>query len=109
MRIKINNKDRELLTVARHVVRYQVTYIAMFFSTGFVVKFMELEIWILLFMISFLVHSIYILFIFIAKENLCPNCNNRFFMKKDNPLNIGFSIYTKKCTNCGYKLKVDKK
>lgn len=105
----MNNKDRELLTVARHVVRYQVTSLAMLWSTGFVVKFIELETWMLLFMMSLLVQSIYILFIFIVKENLCPNCNNRFFMKKDNFLNIGFSIYTKKCTNCGYKLKVDKK
>lgn len=105
----MNNKDRELLTVARHVVRYQVTCIAMFLSTGFVVQFVELEIWIALFMISLLVHSIYILLIFIVKENFCPNCNNRFFMKKDNSLNIGFGIYTKKCTNCGYKLKVNKK
>lgn len=105
----MNNQDYELLTVARHVVRFQVTSIGMLWSTGFVVKLIELEIWMTLVMISFLVHGIYILFIFIARENLCPNCHNRFFIKKDSALNIGFSIYTKKCTNCGYKLKVDKK
>lgn len=43
--------------------------------------------------------------ILIFDDNLCPHCNEYFFKKKGEVANIGFSIYTKKCTNCGYKLK----
>lgn len=51
-----------------------------------------------------LVYSLYILNILIFSDNICPNCNGNFFKKNETVSNLGFSIYTKKCTNCGYKV-----
>lgn len=108
MVLKMSDKDYELATVARYVVCYQVTSIIMVFSTGFISKMIKIEIYIPFIIMTFFFFTFYIFFILFVKENICPKCNNSFFKKKNEFLNIGFSIYTRKCTNCGYKLNIDK-
>lgn len=105
----MNNKDRELLTVAKHFVYCQMASIVMVWSAGFILKFIRIEIYAPLLILMLFAYSFYIFYILFVKENLCPNCGNNFFKQNNQFFNIGFSVYTKKCTNCGYKLTVDKK
>lgn len=46
---------------------------------------------------------VYALFILLQRPQ-CPSCHQSFLTKGDG-FNIGFSLYTHKCSNCGYKLK----
>lgn len=98
-------KDTILLKVANAVIIYQALSMIFVFSTGFVTLFIPIEIYVILFLFCFFISSMYIFFVLVINDNLCPNCNEYFFKKKGEFMNIGFSMYTKKCTNCGYKLK----
>lgn len=94
------NRNNFLISVANKVIFTQVSLHVSFI--GFI--FMG-DIFIILFIPVFLIGCLYILKLLIFDDNLCPNCNEYFFKKKGEFMNIGFSMYTKKCTNCGYKLK----
>lgn len=48
------------------------------------------------------IYSLYILKILIFDDHPCPQCHLSFFKKRDSFSNLGFSIYTKKCTNCKF-------
>lgn len=54
----------------------------------------------LLFCFYFLVSTLFI----IAKQPKCPFCEKPFFTK-GYAFNVGFSMYTGKCSNCGCKIK----
>lgn len=94
------NRNNFLISVANKVIFTQVSLHVSFI--GFI--FMG-DIFIILFTPVFLIGCLYILKLLIFDDNLCPNCNEYFFKKKREVFNIGFSMYTRKCTNCGYKLK----
>ncbi|OBX82481.1 hypothetical protein A7456_07000 [Moraxella nonliquefaciens] len=100
-------KDIYLRKVANQTVIYQISTIVCFFVISIVFQMNEVAI--MLFITMFFAYSFYILVILVFQENLCPNCGEHFFKKKNSFSNLGFSFYTKKCTNCGYKLDIDKK
>ena len=58
---------------------------------------------IIIFFLVFSSTAMYAFYILLS-EPKCPNCHG-LFLAKNYPLNIGFSIYTKKCTTCAYKLR----
>ncbi|WP_433847968.1 hypothetical protein [Acinetobacter proteolyticus] len=99
------NINETLRSVANKVVVYQ--FFSIIILAFFTVVGSEYDLNVLVFLGFFIVavYSIYILKILIFDENICPNCNKSFFKKEGSLSNLGFSIYTKKCTNCGYKLK----
>lgn len=97
------NVDQKLRQVANLTCFFQYSSILIFLIIGFVFN-MNFSLFFLFFTFYFL-FGFYIIFILIINDNLCPNCNEYFFKKKGEFMNIGFSMYTKKCTNCGYKLK----
>lgn len=98
-------KDKQLNSVANSVVLYQTITLSLFFTIILVFGF-NIYVFYLLNLFIF-IYSFYIVYNILVKENLCPQCGNSFFRKKDSFANIGFSIYTKKCTNCKYKLAKD--
>ena len=97
------NEDCKLKRIANLVVSYQMISIVCFLSISIIFEMNKILLG--LFIVIFFIYSFYIMAILIFRDNLCPNCSNTFFKKKDTLINIGFSIYTKKCTNCGYRLK----
>ncbi|ENX55958.1 MULTISPECIES: hypothetical protein [Acinetobacter] len=99
------NVNERLRGVAKKVVAYQ--FFSIIILTFFTVVGSEFDLNFLVFLGFFIVaiYSMYILKILIFDENICPNCNKSFFKKEGSLSNLGFSIYTKKCTSCGCKLK----
>ncbi|EPF71643.1 hypothetical protein GCM10025882_22260 [Acinetobacter gyllenbergii] len=99
------NVNEGLRSVAKKVVAYQ--FFSIIILILFTVVGSEFDLNILVFLGFFIVAicGIYILKILIFDENICPNCNKSFFKKEGGLSNLGFSIYTKNCTNCGYKLQ----
>lgn len=95
--------DLYLRKIANKVLFYQIITIICFLIISII--FEMNEILLLLSIPVFFVYTAYILLILIFQDHNCPNCGESFFKKKGTFADIGFSIYTKKCTNCLYKLK----
>lgn len=99
------NIDKKLEKVANLACFFQWSSVLLLVVIGFV---FDMDIFmVFLFFLFYSCFGFYILLILILSDNLCPNCHEYFFKKKGEMFNIGFSIYTKRCTNCGYKLKKD--
>ncbi len=97
------NKQK-LRKVAFHAVLYQLLSIAilsLFTTLGYS---FDLPVFVLIGFIIIVCYSAYILKILIIDDNLCPNCHHHFFKRAGSFSNLGFSIYTKKCTNCKFKV-----
>jgi predicted RNA-binding Zn-ribbon protein involved in translation (DUF1610 family) len=86
------------------LVGYQLGSVALLLSSGILWERYSNDYIIFLAMVFFVILSgfaVYKLYV----NSQCPQCRNNFFYKSNNPMNLGFSLYTHKCTNCGYKLK----
>lgn len=44
--------------------------------------------------------------VIILQQPKCPYCEKSFFTKGDNIFNVGFSMYTRRCTNCKSSLNL---
>jgi len=57
----------------------------------------------LLVLVLLFLYGVLMLYILLNHDE-CPNCGKRFFFKGENGFNLGFSMYTHKCSNCKHKL-----
>ena len=95
--------DATLRSYCNTLLAFQLGMPILLFMSCIFWEYTGSVIWLVIFFpISFIMGmcALYIL----LSEPKCPNCHG-LFLAKNYPLNIGFSIYTKKCTTCGYKLK----
>ena len=82
------NEDCKLKRIANLVVSYQMISIVCFLSISIIFEMNEILLG--LFIVIFFIYSFYIMAILIFRDNLCPNCSNPFFKKKDTLIDIGF-------------------
>lgn len=96
---------KKLKRITIHAVAFQILSIV-FLSLMSVLSY-EFDLPILIFIGFFIIviYSAFILKILIFDDNPCPNCRAPFFKKEGSLSNLGFSIYTKKCTNCKFYLR----
>jgi hypothetical protein len=101
----INSENNQnLRRVALHAVFYQILSVIIL---GFLTTLGFMFDQPILSLIGFIIigiYSFFILKILIFDENPCPNCHAPFFKRKGSLSNLGFSIYSKKCTNCKFKI-----
>lgn len=104
MNPKSGETHRNLRAKCYFLASYQLGSIIILAVSGVIWEKYSNDYAILLGAIVFFVLSgiaIYSLYV----DSNCPQCRGNFFYKGDNPANLGFSIYTHKCTNCGFKLR----
>lgn len=96
------NADDKLLNYCRYIITVQILSPLSLFGVGILTEnsnyFGEA---IFVHLLIFFLVCIPVIFMIQA---ICPACSNLFFARKF-LMNIGFSMYTHKCANCGYKLK----
>lgn len=104
MRQLASEKSAHLKAKCYFLVVYQLGSFVLLILSGIIAEAYSKDYIIFIAMIIFMVLSciaVYKIYI----NSSCPECGNNFFYKGDNPVNLGFLLYTHKCTNCGYKLK----
>ncbi|OTG70744.1 hypothetical protein B9T26_13450 [Acinetobacter sp. ANC 4169] len=103
MHQSLSRKIMNLKTKCYFLVGYQLGSLVLLILSGIIWEAYSNDYVMFIAMMVFIVSSciaIYKLYV----NSTCPQCEKSFFYKGDNPANLGFSIYTHKCTNCGYKL-----
>ena len=98
-----SKKSSSLKAKCYFLVAYQLGSIALLILSGIIWETYSNDYIVFIAMIIFIILSciaVYKLYV----NSSCPRCGKNFFYKGDNPTNLGFSLYTHKCTNCGYKL-----
>lgn len=99
-----SRKNSGLKAKCYFLVCYQLGSIALLIFSGIIWEMYSNNYVVFIAMIIFIFLSgsaVYKLYV----NSSCPECGKNFFYKGDNFTNLGFSLYTHKCTNCGYKLK----
>ena len=101
-----SRKSSNLISKCHFLVLYQLGSIVLFISSGILWDRYAIDALIVISMIIIFIWSFVAIYKIYANST-CPKCNKNFFYKGDNPANLGFSFYTHKCTNCGYKIMKD--
>lgn len=98
-----SRKSINLKAKCYFLVAYQLGSITLLILSGIIWETYDNDYVIFIAVIVFIVLSciaVYKLYV----NSSCPQCEGDFFYKGNNPANLGFSLYTHKCTNCGYRL-----
>lgn len=99
-----SRKSNNIKNKCYFLVTYQLSSIVLLLLSGIIwetysnasVIFIAMIVYVILSCIA--VYKLYV-------NSTCPKCGRNFFYKEDNPINLGFSFYTHRCTNCKYKIR----
>lgn len=103
----MKSQDKDILKVINRVIFYQLFYVIIFlFMVFFFYEIFSRIFFLLPFVLVMFFHTLYIMAIYVFAENPCPSCNKPFFKLNSNEIfNMGDALRSKKCVQCGYKLK----
>lgn len=100
---ELSKRVSELKLYSRLLILFQIGGPFLLFTAIVLWEYTGSALWLLgalLFGFLLLISTLVI----IMKQPKCPSCEKPFFTKGYG-FNVGFSMYTYKCSNCGYKLK----
>lgn len=103
MHQSLSKRSTNLKAKCYFLVVYQLGSLVLLILSGIIWESYSNDYVICIAMMVFIVFSciaVYKLYV----NSSCLQCGKSFFYKGDNPANLGFSLYTHKCTNCSYKL-----